>query len=461
MDTTGTKQGFAFDRPSTDDGSVNVIEAISRAEVDIQIETAKRYPRNVRGFRDEALMLACMDEDTAAACMYCLPRGDKDIEGPSARFAEIVVSTWGNCMAGARVIDEGSEFVTAQGVFRDLERNTAITYEVKRRITDKNGRRYNSDMIGVTANAACSIALRNAALKGVPKAFWQSIYDEARRTAIGDVQSLKAKRHAITDYFAKMGVREPQLLHAVQRASMDEVDLEDVLTLRGIAQALKDGDTSIDQAFPPAPVDVGKTVPRTAPPAGASGSASAHASEPAQDEGGAVIDAKQVRDLAGSRTIEVVGGWKQLRTARKKHAEAVAEHGAGNVLPVVDDKGKYCVMVMAPAAETVSVEGGEGADPSSSTTDPPDGIPTESDTGSSDTKTAGSGTKPSGGGSVELSEEAERRFTAMLAIVETKGGDVDTLIEWLDSVPGNPWPQRLEHEGSAAILLSMCRRAFK
>lgn len=56
--------------------------------------------------------------------------------------------------------------MTAQGVFHDLERNVAITYEVRRRIVDKNGRRYKPDMIGVTANAACSIALRNAILRG-------------------------------------------------------------------------------------------------------------------------------------------------------------------------------------------------------------------------------------------------------------------------------------------------------
>ena len=139
-----------------------LVSAISRSEIDQQIATARRYPRSIKRFRDEALQMVTLSESVAEQCIYALPRDGKTIEGPSARFAEVVASAWGNCRAGARVINDAGEFVTAQGVFHDLERNVAITYEVQRRITDKHGKRYKADMIGVTANAACSIALRNA-----------------------------------------------------------------------------------------------------------------------------------------------------------------------------------------------------------------------------------------------------------------------------------------------------------
>ena len=84
----------------------------------------------------------------------------KTIEGPSARFAEVIASAWGNSRAGARVIDDRGDFVVAQGVFHDLERNVAITYEVQRRITDRQGRRFKTDMIGVTANDEAHAARR-------------------------------------------------------------------------------------------------------------------------------------------------------------------------------------------------------------------------------------------------------------------------------------------------------------
>ena len=104
--------------------------------------------------------MVTLNESIAQQCIYALPRDGKTIEGASARFGEIVASAWGNCRAGARTVNEGTEFITAQGVFQDLERNVAITYECSPRIVDKNGRKLllGPDMIGVTANAACSIA---------------------------------------------------------------------------------------------------------------------------------------------------------------------------------------------------------------------------------------------------------------------------------------------------------------
>ena len=99
----------------------------------------------------------------------------------------------------------GAEFLTAQGVFHDLERNVQVTMEVRRRITGKNGRRYSSDMIGVTGNAACSIALRNAVFRGIPRAFWIDIYDAARKAAVGDAQTLANKRAHMFAHFLKLG----------------------------------------------------------------------------------------------------------------------------------------------------------------------------------------------------------------------------------------------------------------
>lgn len=151
-----------------------MVALLNRSEIEQQIATARRFPRSIKRFRDESMQMVTLSESVAEQCIYALPRDGKTIEGPSARFAEVIASAWGNCRAGARVVDDKGEFVVSQGVFHDLERNVAITYEVQRRITNKKGQRFSADMIGVTANAACSIALRNAILKGVPKAFWKT-----------------------------------------------------------------------------------------------------------------------------------------------------------------------------------------------------------------------------------------------------------------------------------------------
>lgn len=243
-------EGTVLERevPSTIDAGV--LATISKAEIDMQIATAHRFPRSVKQFRDQALEMVTLTEDIAEECIYALPRDGKTIEGPSARFAEVIASAWRNSRAGARVVDESGDFVTAQGVFHDLEANVAITYEVKRRIVDSRGRRYKPDMIGVTANAACSIALRNAILKGVPKAFWSSIYEAARKTVMGDYQTLANRRAAALAAFQKFGVIPERIFEKLGVRGEEDVTLEHLVTLRGLLTALKEGDTTVEESFP-------------------------------------------------------------------------------------------------------------------------------------------------------------------------------------------------------------------
>ncbi|WP_369913937.1 hypothetical protein AB8810_12985 [Xanthomonas sp. NCPPB 3005] len=222
---------------------------INRSEIEQQIATARRFPRSLKRFRDEALQMVTLSQSIAEQCVYALPRDGKTIEGPSARFAEVIASAWGNNRAGARVIEDKGEFIIAQGVFHDLERNVAITYEVQRRITDKSGRRYKADMIGVTANAACSIALRNAVLKGVPKAFWEDMYVEARKVIMGDVKTLANRRADALAVFQRFGVSAEQVCAKLEVPGVEDIGLEHLVLLRGMLTAIKEGDTTPEDAF--------------------------------------------------------------------------------------------------------------------------------------------------------------------------------------------------------------------
>ena len=226
---------------------VSTLAALNKSEIDTQIATAKAYPRSIKKFLNEARQMVSLTEEIAGECTYMLPRGGKKIMGPSARFAEIVASAWGNCRAGARIVEEHERFVVAQGVFNDVQRNVVITYEVRRRITDKFGNRYNDDMIGVTANAACSVAMRNAVLKGIPKAFWKALHDEAMHTAKGDIKTLSSRRDAMLAAFVQLGAKESEVLALVNAEGKEDITLDHLLELRSIYTAVKDGDTTIEQ----------------------------------------------------------------------------------------------------------------------------------------------------------------------------------------------------------------------
>ena len=231
----------------------SAIAQIERAQIDMQIATARRYPRSLSQVKKNMLSFATLDEETAAGCFYTLPGrkgGDgKPIQGPSVRMAEIAISCYQHIRAAARVIDDDGKFVTAQGVVHDLENNVVASIEVKRRVTTKEGKRYSDDMIATTGNAACALAFRNAVFKVIPGALVKPVYEAAKKLAIGDSKSLVQRRADSVAHFSKMGVTKEQICKVLNIKSVDDIMLEHLELLIGFATAIKDGDTTIDEIF--------------------------------------------------------------------------------------------------------------------------------------------------------------------------------------------------------------------
>lgn len=234
-------------KESSDNGTM--LANLARAEIDVQITTAKQYPRSLKAFKQQAMEMATLDEDTAASMFYVLPRAGKKIEGPSIRMAEVVGSCFGNLRYGARIVDVGDEFLTAQGACHDLEKNIAITYDVRRRITNKQGVKFNADMIQTTGNAAMSIALREAIFRVVPRALYKNIVDEAKLVSVGNAATMSEKRHKAFDWFAKAGAPQAKVLEFLGRAGIDDVTIDDLITLRGMVTSIKDGELTVDEIF--------------------------------------------------------------------------------------------------------------------------------------------------------------------------------------------------------------------
>lgn len=230
------------------------LAVIQGAEIDQQIATAKKYPRSLTKFVEQTKGLVAMDEGIAESCIYALPRGGKMIKGPSARFAEIIASQWGNARFGSRTVAESRKRVTAQGVFHDLERNIAVTIEVERNITDKGGKTFKEDMIAVTGNAAGSIAMRNAILKGIPRVFWQPIYEEAERVLLGNVKTLSSRREAAMLHLGQLGVTPERVFSALGIEGEDDISLGKLALLRQMITAVKEENTTLEEQFP----EVGK-----------------------------------------------------------------------------------------------------------------------------------------------------------------------------------------------------------
>lgn len=227
------------------------LAALNRSEIDVQIATAKQYPRNLAQVLKNIETLATLDEETAGNCFYILKRQDKRIEGPSVRMAEIVASSWGNIRLQARIIANDGKMITAQGICHDLESNYAVSSEVKRRITDKHGKTYSEDMQVVTGNAACAIAMRNALFKVVPAALVKKVMAKAKQVSLGQANSLEESRQKMLDYFKKLGVEAKNIFDYLSISKVEEIDTDMLVELRGLANAIKEGTTTVQDTFFP------------------------------------------------------------------------------------------------------------------------------------------------------------------------------------------------------------------
>lgn len=229
-------------------------DSIERANVDVQVATAKQYPRNVQRAIDNSIAIATMDEETAQMCGYALPRGGKPITGPSVHLAKIIASNWGNLRTEAKVVQITDKQVISRGTCWDLENNVASAFEVRRSIVGKYGR-FTDDMITVTGNAANSIAYRNAVFSVIPKAVTEKVYTATQRKMTGDLTDeeklISARTKAIKFLENEYGIKEDEVVKICGKQTVNQIRAEEIALLRGVCNSLKDGDTTVDELMKP------------------------------------------------------------------------------------------------------------------------------------------------------------------------------------------------------------------
>lgn len=231
------------------------VDAVERANVDSQVATAKRYPRDIRRSIDNSVVMATMNQETAQSCSYALPRGGKPITGPSVHLAKIIVSNWGNMRTEAKVVQITDKQVISRGTCWDLETNVASAFEVRRSIIGKNGQRFSDDMITVTGNAANSIAYRNAVFAVIPKAITDRVYYAAQKFITGDLSDydklLKVRTGVLNNFKNDYGITEEEVVKMCGKQTANQIGADEISMLMGTIQALKDEDTTVDELMKP------------------------------------------------------------------------------------------------------------------------------------------------------------------------------------------------------------------
>jgi len=239
--------------------SAESLEAMNRADIDIQVKTAKSYPMHstpeqITNVLMRVEMFATADTETAESCFYRLERQGKDgptiIEGPSIRLAEIIASSWGNLRIAAMLIADDGKFITVQGACHDLETNVSQVVPVQRKVTTSKGYRFSDDMVNVTTNAASAIARRNAILAVVPPAIFKPVYKRIKEKAIGQVaNNLEQRRANMLKTYALVGVTKEMLCKHINVETVEDMTAEHVVNLLSLWNSLRDGQTTIEETF--------------------------------------------------------------------------------------------------------------------------------------------------------------------------------------------------------------------
>lgn len=307
---------------------------LERAHIDSQVSTAHAYPRSLAIFQKRALEMVTLDEETAESCIYSRPVGKqkneqtgqwemKFAEGNSVRLSEIVAACYGNIRVSCRVVEQTERFVKCEGVAHDLESNYAAKSEVMESTLTRDGQPFSERMRIVVAKACLSKARRDALFQVVPKALCKKISDAAKKVATGDETTLENRRKRVGEWLKSINIDDARLFATLGVNGWAEIGLKEIETLTGLKTAMKDGDTTKDEAFPPV-IKQGAAAGVTKPEVFAAGSGNPTATTPATENitfpnPGEEIQRRCKTD--GVTEAQVFAYAKEVKLAKKEQTE--------------------------------------------------------------------------------------------------------------------------------------------
>lgn len=233
-------------------GTVNIEQSRAVTEAQGKLLLAKRFPR------DEALayskiMASCSRPTLAASGEYAYPRGGQTVSGPSIRLAEELARCWGNIEYGIRELSRQEGNSEMEAYAWDLETNTYSSQKFTvRHLRDKNGGAQvltaERDIYELTANMG-GRRLRARLLAILPPDLVEAAVNQCRKTLAGDTSLPLADRvRALVDAFSQLGVTEKHL-RAYLNKSLDEILPEEIATLRGVYNSIKNGQAGVADFF--------------------------------------------------------------------------------------------------------------------------------------------------------------------------------------------------------------------
>lgn len=229
-------------------------ESKQLSEIKGKMFLARQFPRDPEQSLQNVLM-ECQRPKLAEAAQYEYPKGDSVVTGPSIRLVEVLARHWGNIDSGVAEIDTHSDHTVVKAYAWDLENNVSDekTFTVQHVRTTKRGSYKltdERDIYEMVANKAAR-RKRSCLLAVMPGWYVEAALDacnETLRNSVTNGKSIEAVREAVVSAFAEFGV-SPDNIAAKLSRPIDKLDPNDIVKLRHLYAAIKDGFVKAQDAF--------------------------------------------------------------------------------------------------------------------------------------------------------------------------------------------------------------------
>lgn len=224
-------------------------ESKELSEIKGKMYLARQFPRDP-DWSLQNVLRECKRLELASAAQYEYPKGDKVVKGPSIRLVEVLARHWGNILSGVTEIESSGEDTTIRCFAWDLETNTSDekTFSVKHERSTKKGSYKvtdERDIYEVVANKgarrkrACLLAL-------LPGWYVDEALRECDNTLAADITEGTAEK--VVAAFAEYGITAEQISEKLSK-DIDKLSKNDIVKLRHLYSAIKDGFVKASDAF--------------------------------------------------------------------------------------------------------------------------------------------------------------------------------------------------------------------
>lgn len=225
------------------------------AEIQAKMILARNFPRDVNYCLD-LIKAECANKELAETAIYEFPRGDSVVKGASIRLVECVARHWGNIVSGIKELGTVGNRATVKAYCWDLQTNffdekvfeVELVRATKRgtyELTDPRDRYEMMANMGARRKRACMQAVIPQFVIDAAMAECEAtLSEEIKEESIDEIkQKMLGAFKALAEW-----VTEDHLA-GVCGKDYDKIGKRDIVRLRSLYNAIKDGFVKPDAAF--------------------------------------------------------------------------------------------------------------------------------------------------------------------------------------------------------------------